>query len=519
MYTANKYTLPPVGPENPTINMEVAKHDPAVCRIFWYDNQVLFHPANLACLEKALTITENSLEASQETKWVRTTVRRKRSLFTTFSRNGKTIGVTYQGFMNTIIEALMKDGIAFDLRDMRTAIKDGNDILKPQLQLMHGFRFSQQELVTQMLNADKSGLLGAPTRFGKTSLIINTIRAYPNANILVVAPGVDLVRQMYKDITGERGVKDREVKLICSGSKTNKMSFEHNGITVCSADSLDKVDAGTPDVLLADEPHALVTQTRLPLLDKFTKARRYGFGATLKGRFDGRDKLILGVFGPVLAQRTYKEAVAEGAICPISVIFIKVRPMPLHSYNRESCYDECLFKSQSMAYLTSRLCKEVIPEEWQTLIFIKHEAQAELFMNAIGRDTTVAMAKRMTSKERDEVTSRLRKNEIKRCLCTKIYVQGVTFSDVRVLINAEAGGNNTSAIQKPGRLAEIRPNKKCGIVFDFLFEAPPFYDKSSGVGAMEADSNARLKAYTELGYDIYTVETFEQAKQKFDEIK
>lgn len=516
--------LPPCGPENAKVDLNVTKHDPTICRIFLYDNQVLFHPADNPAVVKALTIYENSLEANADTKWVRKTVRRKRELFTTFERNNKTIGITYQGFVDTIIQALVESGCAFDLEDKRSAISAFNTALKPDFSLMKGFRFSQEKLLTTFLSADRSGLLGAPTRYGKTTLMINTIRAYPNANIVVIAPGVDLVRQLYKDITGERGIKDREVKLICSGSKTKYMSFETNGVTICSADSLDKVDGGTPDIVLADEPHALVTQTRLPLIDKFTKARRYGFGATLKGRYDGRDKLITGVFGPVITQRTYKEAVEEGAICPISVIFVRVPVTPIYSYDRDGCYNECLFKSSKMANLTSILCNEIIPEDWQTLIFIKHEEQADLYMNIIGTDTTVAMAKRMSSKERDVITEKMRTNQIKRCLCTKIYVQGVTFSDVRVLINAEAGGNNTSAIQKPGRLAEIRPGKKCGIVFDFLFDDSRIVNsyngnRASGAGAMVADSNARKKAYEEMGYDVHIVDTVCEAKELFDSLK
>lgn len=860
--------LPPCGPENAKVDLNVARHDPALCRIFLYDNQVLFHPADNPAVVKALTIYENSLEANADTKWVRKTVRRKRELFTTFERNNKTIGITYQGFVDTIIEALVSTNTPFDLVDKRSAISAFNTALKPDFSLMKGFRFSQEELLTKFLSADRSGLLGAPTRYGKcvmtntkilmhdysikkvqdvkigdllmgpdgkprkvvalgrgkeqsyriipnkgeafccneshilslkatggakmggyvkgsiinisvkdylsrsktfkhitklwwapiefehkdlpvdpwvvgiwigdgtksgcakltkpdkdvqsglkewadkmgyyfdyrtdrtkndsvkintqepwyggqhrsafrqikdicvvgdekripktyltasrdqrlellaglidsdgysnnglgyeittkyeglsedimqlcrglgfrctrnitkksiksigftgkywriqisgdltaipckghkkirsmsnrvdptmsgftiedigeqnyygfelegpdklfllwdhlvthnTTLMINTIRAYPNANIVVIAPGVDLVRQLYKDVTGERGIKDREVKLICSGSKTKYMSFETNGVTICSADSLDKVDGGTPDIILADEPHALVTQARLPLIDKFTKARRYGFGATLKGRYDGRDKLITGVFGPVITQRTYKEAVEEGAICPISVIFIRVPVTPLYSYDRDGCYNECLFKSAKMANLVSVLCNEIIPEDWQTLVFIKHEEQADLYMSTIGEDTTVAMAKRMTSKERDVITEKMRTNQIKRCLCTKIYVQGVTFSDVRVLINAEAGGNNTSAIQKPGRLAEIRPGKKCGIVFDFLFDdskSRETYNRAaSGSGAMVADSNARKKAYEEMGYDIHIVDTICEAKELFESLK
>jgi hypothetical protein len=92
---------------------------------------------------------------------------------------------------------------------------------------------------------------------------------------------------------------------------------------------------------------------------------------------------------------------------------------------------------------------------------------------------------------------------------------------VRVLLNLEAGGNNTSAIQKPGRLAEIRPGKKCGIVIDIMFTKPegakatgktPWY-------ALCIDSINRKRAYEEKGYDIYEVDTIKQLKETFDRIR
>jgi superfamily II DNA or RNA helicase len=384
---------------------------------------------------------------------------------------------------------------------------------------MSGFRFSQQQLLTDALIQDSNGLIGAPTRYGKTTLMVNTLKAYPNLTAVVVAPGVDLVKQLYADLLGPRGLPPgREVRLIC-GSKGKKQAGP-GGVTVCSVDSLGKIDTGVVDLVLADEPHALVTDSRLRLIDAFTKARRLGFGATLKGRFDGRDQLIEGVFGHVLVERTYKEAVEEGAICPLHILFLKVEIEPRQFRDRNSAYNSILFHSHSAANLAKEIC-DIIPAEFQTMVFVKDEKQAEMLQETIGRDSTIAMAKRMTNKEREECDRLMKENIIKRCLCTKIYVQGVTFSDVRVLVNLEGGGNNTSAIQKPGRLAEIRPNKKCGIVIDLLF-VPPDNDWNSYPGeewlALCRDSKARKTAYEEKGYGIHIVENTTQLKEKFYEL-
>lgn len=486
--------------------------------IFQYDDVVMFHPV-LPCVEQALTFTEKNLKCDKSTGFMSKIVYEQKSLVERVVRGCNEVGVADQGFLRDILQALVLDRRTFKVTDMRVSVAKNGTFPYPQLNLMHGFRFSQKQLLTDFLTKDCSGLLGAVTRYGKTRLMINTLRAFPDLTTVVTAPGVDLVKQLYADIKAQ--IPDREVKLICTG-RSAKFSSE-NGITVCSVDSLDKVNKGAVQLLLADEPHALVTPDRADSIRGFHKARRYGYGATLKGRFDGRDRLIYGLFGPVLVERTYKEAVAEGAICPLEIIMYKVQLNPGKKYrDRRVAYNDLFFHNQSMADLTRQICEEVIPADWQTMVFVKDEKQADMWLDTIGHEHTIAMAKKMTVKQREEVDRLMKENIIKRCLCTKIYVQGVTFSDVRVLVNCEAGGNNTSAIQKPGRLAEIRPNKKCGVVIDIMFEPAPGVDMDEARGNawydLCKDSNGRLKAYKEKGYGLHTVYSIEELKKKFNQL-
>lgn len=171
-----------------------------------------------------------------------------------------------------------------------------------------------------------------------------------------------------------------------------------------------------------------------------------------------------------------------------------------------------------MAGVTARICREIVPDDFQTMIFIDNEKQANLYFDKIGHEGSIvlAMAKKMTDKEREQITEDMRNGTIKRCLCTDIYVQGVTFPDVRVLINCEGGGNNTSAIQKPGRLAQVRPGKKCGVIFDFAFHCLSSHPECAY--DLERDSEARRSAYKEKGYTIYDAYSMEEAKQIFDSI-
>lgn len=351
-------------------------------------------------------------------------------------------------------------------------------------------------------------LLGDCTVTHNTTLIKNTIRAFPNVNTVVTVPGADLVKQLYDDI--KAAVPHREIKLIGAGS--NKTPCDD--INVVSMDSLHKCDADACRLLLIDEPHACVTASRLPELTKFDKARKIGFGATLKGRFDQKDILIEALIGPVLAERTFQEAVAEGAVCPLIVYMINI-PLQGNLGDRDAAYKTQLFKSQKVAKAVKWICHSLLPKDWQTLLFIKNEKQAEFFLEWVGEEGTIAMAKRLTKKEREELMTRMCSDDIKRCLASDIYAQGVTFNHVRSLINLSGGGANTSTIQKPGRLAEVRPGKRCGVVFDFFFSKGNA--TGEGANAIYRDSIARSLAYTEKGYEIIFVNSYGELESSFKE--
>ena len=354
-------------------------------------------------------------------------------------------------------------------------------------------------------NPDGLFLLSDCTVVHNSTCIKNVLRAYPEVNTVVTVPGVDLVKQLHDDI--KESLPHRTVKLL-TGNKA-----PCDDINVVSMDSLYKCDTQACRMLLVDEPHACVTATRLPELAKFDKARKYGFGATLKGRFDQRDILIEALLGPVLAERTFKEAVEEGAVCPL-IVFMLVVPLPTVQLNdRDQAYKHALFKSERIAKLVKFICHDLLPKDWQTLIFIKNEAQAEFFLDWVGEEGTIAMAKRLTKKERETLMVDMCSDNIKRCIASEIYAQGVTFNHVRALINLSGGGANTSTIQKPGRLAEIRPGKKCGVVFDFFFNI----GAASGAGAfsLRQESLARARAYEEKGYKIIYLDSFNELKDKF----
>jgi superfamily II DNA or RNA helicase len=465
-------------------------------------------------IAKALTYTEKSFEAKDpERPWERGTVYRKVQMFKEVRRDAHNQSVvqTFQGlwqYVKITAEALGHEVIIHDHR---------LPFPKPQLDRMGGFRFGQRQLLESALGKDCSGLIKAPTRYGKTYLMLNTLKAYPNMPSIVTAPGIDLVKQLYDDLSDM--LPGREVKKMGAGSR---VKYQGDDITVVSVDSLHKCEPNKTRLVLIDEPHMAVTNSRLPMIHAFHKARRIGYGATLDERYDNRGLVVQGLIGPILSERSFPEAVAEGAVAPLRVILLEV-PIEIANYgDHKRSYKVLLHENEKMARLVARIAHEVLPAEWQSIMFIKNEKQAEFYKSFIGEQGTIAMAKNLSAKERTVLTNAMREDKVKRCLATDIYATGVTFNHVRVIFNLCGGGPYASTIQKPGRVVEVRDGKRCGVLFDFKFVAKDdVAEPASGgpkVWSLIRESKQRHACYEHKGYDITVVKTFAELKAQFEEL-
>ena len=422
---------------------------------------------------------------------------------------GSPVYITYQGFWRKVRDFCMEQGWEVKLEDYRAPFP------RAHMELAHNMRFSQERLLREAVAADCSGLIGAPTRYGKSFIMANLCRVYPGARIIIAAPGDDLVRQLSEEM--KRLLPGRKVKGVGLGRSNFKGEPE---IEVISVDSLHKTCISDPDMLICDEAHAHVTDDRIKLIQNVSpRARRIGMGATLEGRYDRRDAVIEGLFGPVLSSVSYREAVAEGAICPVVVVGIPITFNPFHCSHYIHAMRRLLWQNEKVAYLAREVCDNMLPENWQTLLFIKNEDHAKFMAEALSQSKwPVAMAKLLTKKARGALTQEVADSTHMRVLCSNIFVQGMTFHDLRALVNLSGGGPYTSTIQRPGRLPEIRHDlgKKFGLLVDF-FPRPAYVPDKSSMPEQKwwapvQDGKNRLSAYQEIGYEVTTPNTMRELR-------
>lgn len=452
-------------------------------------------------LEKKLVYIRKELVFNPKT-YSRETRRSTVKIFNILSeKNGIVVYQTFQGLVDKVMSLLKKD------KDNQVLLQDKRiPFPKPKLENMFGFRFNQKEKTLELLKADRSGILNAPTRYGKSVIMTNIINAFPGVKTVLAAPGVDLLPQLIDTI--KKYCPGREVSGIFTGSKTQYMSDD---ITVCSLDSLSKLDKDSVKLLMIDEVHAAVSEARSHQLCQFHNARILGFSATTEGRYSGNDCFIEGIVGPILSKITFQEAVSLGALCPIEVKIVKIPFTPLGYKNRNAAYKNYVFQNPKFHEVIANITNNIIPKDFQTLLFIDNENEAKALQPSIN-NSEIAMDKLFANKSaRTEMFERLKNNELKRCLCSNIYSTGVTIPDIRCVVNCCGGGGSILSVQKPGRLAEIKPGKKAGYLIDYLLV--PTSNVGSSIDFMIAnDCKARIKVYEEKGYKIDYFDNIEDIK-------
>jgi superfamily II DNA or RNA helicase len=342
------------------------------------------------------------------------------------------------------------------------------------------FRAKQDECLIQIA-AREFGVIKAPTGFGKGMMIVMVCLLYPKANIHVVTPSKDLVDKTVKLLT----------RFVPNVGQVGCGKRRMGRVTVFSADSLHLSD-GDADIMLADEIHKLAAPTYSDALAKYKYSRNFGFSATPTGRLDGADAKLESLFGPIIFQISYSEAVKLGLVVPIVVDWLNVR----------MGYNPCEGKKDTAKkrwgiwrneYRNLEIAKKansydtedqvlILVETIEHLLFLRKYLPGFSSCYSEGglKHADVEMYRRwglmaeneepITAKEREQLRSDFECGKIKKAIATSVWATGVDFEQLAVLIRADAMGSEILDVQAPGRVSRrnTKGEKDVGIVVDCL---------------------------------------------------
>lgn len=431
--------------------------------------------------------------------------------------------VTLPGFAKRCKDFLTHCGWQAEVVDARTPMPPP-DMAKA----FQGLREYQLELTYNLLMSG-GGILSAATGGGKTRIICAICRAYPHEalmrrgtpTIVVAVPDKDITRKNWEEMS--EVLPDRDVGIIMSG--TRKPSDDIQVITLDSLQHLDPDDVG---ILIVDEMHTAASDTRASELLRFTKARVFGVSATPDGRFDGKDTVAEGIFGPVVATFSYQDGVKAGALVPIKVYWIDA-PEPqmgaerCNRYKtRDQRYKWGVYHNMYLNRMIGRILKGFPPDQ-QVLGMLQFTGHMEQVFRGCAAEGLSPMPLQahagtdseafrppefehvhaISSKARKDIYPLVASGEAKQIISTHIYKQGVNFVNLRAVINIGGGGSEIVSKQVPGRASRKVDGKDSACIIEF-FHPWDVQKSKRGLeipGPIQKDDLARRKIYSELGFE------------------
>jgi superfamily II DNA or RNA helicase len=369
--------------------------------------------------------------------------------------------------------------------------------------------FGQLQCVCISVSADDGLYLTRDyTVTHNTTMIGALALLFPKAKIHVVTKSVDVAERIVKAL--RRFIP--KVGFVGDGSK------QWERVTVITAGSLAHSD-GDADFLFCDEVHQLATiNFSTSLAQRYRHSRNFGLSATPYARMDNAHAVLEPLFGPMIFELTYQQAVELGLVVPIRVTWLPIRMTfnPVERYsNRVAKKRYGVWTNIERNRIIANAVREY-PETHQILILVETIEHA-VNLGALLPDFTLVYGamfpndcakykakkllpadyKPLTDYDKHTLRNKFESGELKRVIATDVWATGVDFEQLNVLVRADDRDSDIVDVQGPGRVSRlyVAPDgtrKDFGEVLDCMdtFDTT-FYRKSMG----------RRNSYKLLGWE------------------
>lgn len=370
------------------------------------------------------------------------------------------------------------------------------------------FRPRQRECL-ELIARMPGGIIKAVTGFGKTTSIGMAALLFPHARMDVVTKSVEVAARI------SRGLR----KFIPKVGEVGDGKKHWERVTVITAGSLSHSD-GDADFLFVDEVHQLATVNFSSMIaSRYRNTRNFGLSASPYARMDGAQAVLEPLFGPMIFDLPYQQAVELGLVVPIKVRWLPVR---LNSNPADGAKNPVMRKKRGIWTNHDRnaIIAQAVseyPPDTQILILVETIEHA-VHLGAMLPDFELVYGvmypndcseykkkgllapdyKPLTDPQKYKLRDRFESGELKRVIATDVWATGVDFEQLNVLVRADARDSDIADIQGPGRVSRIYTDpatgtrKEFGEVIDCIdnFDAN-FYRRSEG----------RKRSYNLLGWE------------------
>jgi superfamily II DNA or RNA helicase len=417
--------------------------------------------------------------------------------------SGKRFMLTHVGLLSRIINTLNSYNIPHSFEDLRPL-----QLESPKFEFIGKPRPGQDEILAKIACTDR-GQIVAPTGDGKSWVICQVCRMYPNTRILVVVAG----RFEAKNI------RDRLVGIFPSdevGQVGGGRRELNRRVTVCIRNSLMAASGATmkPKIILYDEVHTAGGPQTGYLLGFLSAEgpKMFGFTATANMRSDNADLTVEMLFGPLIHESTYEESIRHGNVAPIYVVMKSVPTGPvLHQKTTTAKNRHGLWRNDVRNQQIAADAREEAKDGAQLLIkvttvehglellqylpefvFIYSSMSKELRLRYEDRGIIKRGEHPISKHQQERIQTLFEEGKLRQVIAT-CWNQGVDFKQLGVLIRGDGTASDIQNMQVPGRLSRTFEGKEHGKLIDYMDD----WDATLNRRAKE-----RVRAYRKRGWPV-----------------
>jgi superfamily II DNA or RNA helicase len=378
---------------------------------------------------------------------------------------------------------------------------------KPSIQIPDHLRPNQKIGFERMLQYER-GIINHTTSTGKTYLASAWVSSVP-VNHLVIVHRKEIFYQFKERFEQDL---DEEFDIIWKP----QYSYAKRRVALGMIQSIEprvkskEFDIGHYQSIICDEGHhaGIGTQYMQVLLpsDAFF---RFSFTATPK-REAGDTIVQVGLFGPILHEYRYKEAVADGYVTPVNVFIVKlprcrVKSLPVEPYApfyREMIVDNVVrndvLADIAVACINTGKSTLGIAQQIDHAINLSDLIKQKLVMSGWSNTDAARQVDYVHGQDPDRLQKKdLFENRTIKCLIgTSLYDEGIDIHAISAVILAGGGRSERAVLQRVGRGQRLDIGKHTLIVFDLWDD---FHHKPL------QHSKRRLEIFKKEGYQIQAV--------------
>lgn len=332
----------------------------------------------------------------------------------------------------------------------------------------------------QALLKTNKGIVMAPTSAGKSSIMAAWLKL-TNLPTLILTDRATLGAQLAQDFR-EKGIDCG----FCSGN-----GVRQGYCMVSTIQSVKKLDVSRFQMILADEVHKHSSKTFQDFYASFGCPLKYGFSASPSNGSLLDFAKIRQQFGSIITQIKAKELQDNGVMakakinlvkvdCPITLDYPSANDLGIvHNKQRNDVIRKIVEKHREDGYICIL-----------TKILEHGKELEETIPGAVYLKGEDSLNKRM------EIIKKFNNGEIPVLIGSSILNEGISISNMKVLIMASGGKAQTQTIQKIGRVLRITKEKREGVFYDFVDMNNKYLYKHS---------KQRITLYKKEGYEDITL--------------